>query len=183
MNEANFNEIYQKYNSEITAYISYRLFNKSKCVKFDADELTNDVFLKVHRNINRFDVNKSSLRTWLYNITNNAIIDWQRMYIKKQMLSADSFEHGYLETPENSNKLNLIDKTLINESIFNFINDLNKSYKDIAYQYFMMNKSINEISEELNLPIGTVKNYIFQIRAKASKNKSLKYVYENLIEN
>lgn len=41
----------------------------------DADGLTNEVFLRVHRTLHRFDGNANEFRSWVFTIAHNASID------------------------------------------------------------------------------------------------------------
>ncbi len=51
--------------------ICYR-FTGSAC---DAEDLTQDVFLKVHRNLPAFDMAKGSFTTWITTLTRNLLVD------------------------------------------------------------------------------------------------------------
>jgi len=44
----------------------------------DAEEVYQDVFVKVFRNIRMYDAEKSSLRTWISRIAYNEAVTWQR---------------------------------------------------------------------------------------------------------
>ncbi len=44
----------------------------------DADGLTNEVFLRVHRTLHRFDGNATEFRSWVFTIAHNAAIDDSR---------------------------------------------------------------------------------------------------------
>ena len=64
-----FNEIYSEYYSYVLNFISQKV---SRDV---AEELTNDVFMKVNNNLDRFNPEKSKMSTWIISIAKNAIID------------------------------------------------------------------------------------------------------------
>ncbi len=69
-----FSELYAVYNSLV--YNTALNFTKNTA---DAEEVTQEVFIKVHLNLNKFKGN-STLKTWIYRITVNASIQ----HVQKQ---------------------------------------------------------------------------------------------------
>ncbi|UCF69734.1 MAG: sigma-70 family RNA polymerase sigma factor [candidate division WOR-3 bacterium] len=67
-----FNRIYDKYKVPIYS-ICYRYTRNGA----DASELTQDVFIKIYRNLHRFN-ERAKLFTWIYRITVNACISFKR---------------------------------------------------------------------------------------------------------
>lgn len=64
-----FREIYQKTSGYVYA-LAYRIVN----TKHDAEEVTQDVFLKVYRSLNSFKF-EASFKTWLYRIAVNTALN------------------------------------------------------------------------------------------------------------
>ncbi len=64
-----FREIYQR-TSGFVYSIAYRIVNR----KAEADEVTQDVFLKVHHHLKTFKF-ESSFKTWLYRVTVNTALN------------------------------------------------------------------------------------------------------------
>lgn len=67
-------EAFELFNGMIYRHILVRVGWKKQV----AEDLTQDVFLKAWKYRQNFDQNKSSLKTWLYVITNNTIRDYFR---------------------------------------------------------------------------------------------------------
>ena len=59
----------------------------------DAEEVYQDVFVKVFRNISRFDAEKSSLRTWMSRITYNETIS----FLRKKPAAVISYEDNGID--------------------------------------------------------------------------------------
>ena len=70
----NFEIVYKENADDILKYVSFKIQNFET-----AQEITNDVFMKVHKHWKNFDRKKSSMRTWIINITKNTVIDYFRM--------------------------------------------------------------------------------------------------------
>lgn len=73
MNTIDKDKIYEDYSSKIKSYVNGKVHNYH-----DAEDLVNNIFLKIYNNINSFDEKKGSLSTWIYMITRNTVIDWFR---------------------------------------------------------------------------------------------------------
>ena len=63
----------ERYGNEVFAQVA-RMLPSSE----DAEEVYQDVFVKVFRNIKMYDEGKSSLRTWISRIAYNEAITWLR---------------------------------------------------------------------------------------------------------
>lgn len=137
----------------------------------EAEEILQDTMLKVWRKAALFDRSKSAGSTWIYSIAKNARIDRIRKETKPAPDPDDpSFVQDPPETGEQSlnrrqdqNRIQLAMSVLPSEQI------------KIINMSFFEDKSHAEISEELNLPLGTVKSRIRlafgKIRAELERNQ------------
>ena len=82
--------IYKEFYPRVLQYLSNRLNERQ-----DAENLAHTVFLKVFTKIDLFDESKSSLSTWIFNITRNTLIDHQRsMTIRLHEEIPENLEDG-----------------------------------------------------------------------------------------
>ena len=73
MTEQEKTKVYEDYHLKV------RNFILSKVNDFNlAEDLTSDIFLKVYKNIDKFDPKKSSISTWIFTIARNSLIDYYR---------------------------------------------------------------------------------------------------------
>lgn len=139
-----------------------------------AEEITSDVFMKVHEHLNTFDEEKASISTWLITIANRKIIDWFRKQKNEQRttsISEYTDESGKEVIQIVSNTLipdQIIENKRINDAINKSISELSDKYREVAEMHFLNQYNYGEISEYLNIPLGTVKGSINRIRAKLS---------------
>lgn len=118
-----------------------------------AEEIVQDVFLKVWDKIESYDASKGKLFTWMLNIARNQAIDKTRSkeFSKgKKTGDIDNFvnriEHeGYVEQKVEAIGLQELLKVLPDDQRF------------IIDQHYLKGYTQAEISEEFNLPLGTVK--------------------------
>jgi RNA polymerase sigma-70 factor, ECF subfamily len=68
-----FGNLYERYLDEVQRYVFYRVASR-----FDAEDLTETVFLKAWEALPRFESEKVNLRAWLYRIAHNVVIDHYR---------------------------------------------------------------------------------------------------------
>lgn len=169
--EAVFNKLYKQYKTTISRYIAIKIYNKEI-----AEELTQDVFIKVATNLHRFDENKSAFSTWIYNIAQRTLFDYFRK-TKMQTISIEKSDMGY-ETNTSSNILlhsmslrdgnkNPLEQLILDEStnaVKEAINSLPSSEKQIMILYAFNSKTYEEIATILDIPIGTVKGTIHRAR-------------------
>lgn len=174
--EININWVYKKYYDLIYWFI----LNKVRKVEI-AQELTNDVFIKVNKHLLNYDVYRAKLSTWIYTIANNTIIDYYRTDKSNKVQSVESF------TDDNGNEYfqfeaynvecsDLIEGNETNDQITNAMKKLNDKEKSIAMLYFVNQMKYKEISEKLDIPMGSVKGTINRIRIKLQSE--LKNVHE-----
>jgi len=64
--------IWNEFSSELYKYINSKVKNK-----YDTEDILQDVFLKIHKNIDKIN-DHSKLKSWLYKITKNTIIDYYK---------------------------------------------------------------------------------------------------------
>ena len=68
-----FGRMYEDYFSKIYQHVFYRVLHKQDC-----EDLVSEIFLKVARNIFRFNPQEASFNTWIYTIARNTLIDYFR---------------------------------------------------------------------------------------------------------
>lgn len=166
-----FARIAQKYNRPLFFHVA-RLVRNQDII----DDLIQEIFLKAFDNIHSFDKNYA-FSTWLFRIATNHSID----YLRKKKLQTLSIDEPYktkdgeitIEIPDDSSEA---DDNIIREErvkiILEAIESLPERYEQIIRLRHMEEKSYQEISEILDLPLGTVKAHIF--RARELLNKYLK---------
>lgn len=159
-----FEKLIDKYQ-KMVYNLAYRIFNNYS----DAEDMTQEVFLKVYKNIEKCS-GKGSIKTWIYTIAYNTCIDEVRKRKGKTNFSLDSTidsddgEYNFEvaskeETPENY----LINKEEIKE-IENAINKLSEVHKTLIFLRDIKGFTYNEISEIMEINLGTVKSKLNRAR-------------------
>ena len=148
-------------------------FNLTKS-REETEDLIQDTFYRALTNVEKFSEG-TNIKAWLFTIMRNIFINNYRRQ-KKSNTVTDTSDNKYL--------LNSTKKIEKNESERSFLaEDINKALREVSSDFtepFMMYfKGFNyqEISEQLDLPLGTVKSRIFFARKELqSKLKGLDVV-------
>ncbi|GEC78778.1 MULTISPECIES: RNA polymerase sigma factor [Flavobacterium] len=143
-----FTIMYDMYSKSLFSVIS-NLVKETE----EAEDVLQEVFVKIWKNIETYNETKGRLYTWMLNIARNTAIDKLRSkgYNNSQKnLSSDNFVHLL----DDSNKLiNRIDTIGIRE----FVNKLKPKCIQLIELLFFQGYTQQEASDELEIPLGTVK--------------------------
>lgn len=142
------------------------------------EDLIQEAFVKAFDNLATYNTDYA-FSTWLYRITTNHTID----YLRKKKLKTTSI-HDPVKTKEGEMQIELGDKQAETDRdiirsqrqkiIRHAINNLPEKYRVVIQLRHIEELSYQEISEQLDLPLGTVKAHIFRAREmlyKALKDK------------
>ncbi len=118
-------------------------------------------FTKAFKSIKNYD-SKYAFSTWLYQIANNTVIDFYRKKerdITHKSIDSESFFTTlgqYMECPNKDPEQLYILKQKIKEVLL-FMDSMKPQYKKLIELRYFDDLKLKEISEELHLPLGTVK--------------------------
>ncbi|MFN3918061.1 MAG: RNA polymerase sigma factor [Flavobacteriales bacterium] len=141
-----FSELYDNYSAALYGVIIKMVHNQEK-----ANDILQDVFVKIWKNIDRLDLNKGSLYTWMLNITRNTTIDFLRS--KNERVKIQSTEDNVALIDRNNNHTLNTDTLLLKE----LVEKLPAEQREIINLAYYCGRTQEEIAEELNIPLGTVK--------------------------
>lgn len=132
--------------------------------RHEAEDLAQEALMKAFVNINTFNPDLK-FSTWLYRIATNLCID--RIRKKKPHFSLDaelSGTEGLTMYSQIASEAKLpeseIESLELQETIKKEIVRLPEKYRSVIILKYIKEHSLNEISEMLDLPIGTVKTRI-----------------------
>lgn len=131
------------------------------------EDLVQDIFMKAFKNLKNYK-NDYAFSTWLYRIATNHTID----YLRKKKL--DTFSINIDSSDEDQAPIQLEDEDTHTDEpmirrqrknkVHEAIDQLPEKYRLIIIKRHIEEKSYQEISEEMDIPLGTVKAHIFRAR-------------------
>ncbi len=153
-------EVFDKYYAELYNFI----LSRTGYHKEIAEDLIQDVMLKIWDNLENYNSNKASVRTWIYRITRNHIIDWYRKNrSSNKPINLNNTEITDLTFSENQ------DKDLLLKEMLRKIRKLSDNDQELLYMRYTLELSNIEISEILGKSEVSVKVAIFRAIEKLRK--------------
>ena len=131
-----------------------------------AEELVQEVMLKIWTRASTFDAAKASATTWIYTLARNCRIDLLRKKFRvREEVDVDELWDFGTDPEEVEDE---IDQRRGAIDVRESLRSLPSEQRQIIAKVYMEGKSHSEAAEELNLPLGTVKS---RIRLAMSKLK------------
>ncbi len=146
-------------------YMLLKMVNNSS----DAEDLTIEAFGKAFKNINQYTPN-FAFSTWLFKIATNNCIDFIRkrrgnvISLDQGLHDDDSFTpSAQIQSDSPDPEAHMINQQKI-KLMRDVVNKLKPRYRRLVELRYFNEYSYEEISHELDLPIGTVKAQLFRAR-------------------
>ncbi|QMV45208.1 sigma-70 family RNA polymerase sigma factor [Cohnella cholangitidis] len=163
-NKGLLNELMTAYGKDVWNY-AYSITRKWDL----ADDITQEVFIKVYRNMHAFR-RDASVKTWLLTITRNTAIDFQRSsFFRRVTLSDVVEEYGERHSVEHD----VVENSVVND-MWRMVLELPKKYREVIILFAHNQLSLKEIAQVLDVTEGTVKSRMFHARQKLSKMREAK---------
>ena len=120
-----------------------------------AEEAVQETFLRAWQASERFDETLGSLRTWLFAIIRNVVIDLSRARsVRPELASAGSQES---ETPVDDD----IDRVLAAWQVEEALHKIGDEHRIALIEVHYKGRAYSEVAVDLGVPVGTVKSRVF----------------------
>lgn len=158
-------ELMERYRESIY-YMLLKMVNNSD----DAEDLTIEAFGKAFNRLEQYHPSYA-FSTWMFKIASNNCIDFIRKERKKKTMSIDTGmtnEDGENVTYDIESDKRDPEEELIRsqkmKAMREVVEKLKPRYKELVKLRYFKEYSYEEIAEELDLPLGTVKAQLFRAR-------------------
>ncbi len=136
-----------------------------------AEDIFQEVFIKVARNINKFE-KRSSEKTWIIRITINTCKDFLKSSWNKRVVPMET-----VDTNETSHAEDSILNKELSEIIIQEILNLPLKYKEVLLLYYYQDLLTSDIAKILNAPEASVRTRLK--RARELIKEKLKIILED----
>jgi RNA polymerase sigma-70 factor (ECF subfamily) len=147
-NDQSYSLLYENYSKSLFGIIYNLIKNKE-----EAEDVLQDVFIKIWNNIEQYNDKKGRLYTWMVNIARNTTIDKLRSKGFNNSQKNQNVDNFVYMLEDNSKTINKIDAIGIND----FIKKLKPKCIQLIELLFFKGYTQQETSDELEIPLGTVK--------------------------
>ncbi|MEA2408772.1 MAG: polymerase sigma-70 factor, subfamily [Thermoleophilaceae bacterium] len=140
-------ELYRRYASELFGFATSALGDREL-----AEEVVQDVFAQLWRHAGDYDHRRASVRTWLYAIARNRIIDaHRRAAARPQRADDDSFDTA-AELDAS------LEHALVRWQVTAALARLSPSHREVIRLAHYGGLTMREIADRTGVPLGTVKS-------------------------
>jgi len=143
----------------------------------DAEDLTQDVFLKIYSNLASFDMARGSLQVWITTMTRNLLVDNFRR--TKNQRATNSLDDGWDQTEE----LRPVDRLMghepsphemaarkeLEKMVQGALAHVSPELREAVILRDLQDMDYKEIAQVLGIPEGTVKSRISRGRAELAR--------------
>lgn len=156
----NTEKIYEDYRQKVFSYILSKVQNSDL-----AEDLCQNVFLKIYEKADTFDETKASVSTWIYTIARNTLTDYYRT---RRVTS---------EIPETLQSEQSTEDEVINgemmERLADALSQMDERMRDVIILRFYDGKTLREIADNMGISYAYV---------KVIQNKAFAFL-RNFLEN
>jgi RNA polymerase sigma-70 factor, ECF subfamily len=158
-NKDGYGEIVERYEKKLRRYIL--TFTKKAD---DAEDILQNVFIKAYKNLNTYD-RKLKFSSWIYRIAHNESLNLVNSSFLKRVVSLpDWLSIGIHEEIEER-----IDEEKLKHQLKNCIESLEIKYKEALVLFTYEEKSYEEISDILRIPVRNVGVLIHRAKTKVKE--------------
>ena len=141
--------------------------------RFDeAEDLTQEIFLKVYRTLHTYKPELGAFETWMMRVGRNCIIDHYRK-LKTERRQADSLEGEHEQVAETKNRFaspaEVLDHRELSERVHAALLRLSEDLREVLILRDLEGFAYEEIVEIVRVPIGTVKSRINRGRMEMAR--------------
>lgn len=170
--ESGLRHLYQNYSTTLFGII-FRILER----KNESEEVLQAVFLKIWNHIDTYDEGKATLFTWMAQIARNAALDVKRLKSFENQKFTDSLSDVHFHTKDDEK-----DPTPDLERI---TKQIPEKYRVLIDKMYLYGYTQQEISDEMDIPLGTVKTRlreaVVKLREVLKSEKNLLYFLLSLI--
>jgi RNA polymerase sigma-70 factor (ECF subfamily) len=116
-----------------------------------AEEAVQDTFLRAWRAADRFDPELGSLRTWLFAILRNVIIDLGRARAARPAIGGELPDQGHEP----------FEDILLNWQVEEALRQIGDQHRRVLVETYLRGRPYAEVASELGVPEGTIKSRVY----------------------
>jgi RNA polymerase sigma-70 factor (ECF subfamily) len=144
----------------------------------DAEDLTQEVFLKLYKNLGSFDIQKGSFQTWITTLARNLLVDhFRRTRLDRASDSLDATFDGEEDGPSMGDRLadpkpsqeHHVAGLELKVRIQGALKQLSPELREAVILRDLEDMDYKEISQVLRIPEGTVKSRISRGRGELAR--------------
>src|SRR5215218_6621644 len=150
--EAALSTLYERYSRTVFG-VGFKILGD----RSSAEELVQEVFLKVWRSAHTFDSSRSNFSTWLYRVTRNVALDLYRKRASRVRQVSDGTLHIAAARDSSDSPQEIMDESWLSWRVSRALEVLDAPHREVIDLAYFRGLSQREITERTGVPLGTVK--------------------------
>jgi RNA polymerase sigma-70 factor (ECF subfamily) len=168
LDQENFLYLVQRYEKKLLRFIQ----RISGLGPDDAQDLLQEVFIKVYQNLNDFD-HGLKFSSWIYRITHNQVVSNYRKNKSRPQISLFDLDiESYENLASDFDVSQSMDQEILRQKMSKALDGLELKYKEVIILKYLEDRSYEEISDIIKKPLSTVGTLLR--RAKQALAKEFK---------
>ncbi len=167
-----FSQLYERYRHPVYS-TAYRIIHHPE----EAQDATQEIFIKLYRSLQGWNPDKAKFSTWLYRLAANHAIDCWRSRRRRldSQLAGDSLDRGLHDLPLRDairSPYHMVENREQIEELRRCVGELPELQKTVFVLRYFQELKLEEIAEMEECSLGTVKTSLF--RASQTIRKALR---------
>ncbi|MBP2240920.1 RNA polymerase sigma factor (sigma-70 family) [Cytobacillus eiseniae] len=161
-NDHAFRLLVEKYRNDLFRTI-YAVLRDQK----EAEDAAQEVFLKIYTSLPQYE--NQGFKTWITRIAVNHAIDVKRKRDRRKEDIAEIDKYDFQGSESESVEAELIEKekrVLVRQKL----NELPPNYRNVIYDFYIAEKSYQQIAEEQNVGVKTIETKLYRARVWMKKH-------------
>ena len=171
--QQHYQQAISQYRQRIFSFAHYSLRARE-----DAEDITQEVFIKLWQNWQKVDHNK--LNAWLMRVAHNAVIDHVRKH-KNANEQVDDYAEPEDQAREEDTGSDIDDRAF-KQQLMDAIRGLDDPFRSILVMRDIQGMSYADIQETLGISDSQVKVYLHRGRRKLRENQKLRSLFEAMTD-
>jgi RNA polymerase sigma-70 factor (ECF subfamily) len=157
-----FAEVFRTYSAFV-----WRVLLRLGVAEADVDDVAQEVFLGIHRNLSRFE-GRCSLRTWVYGICHRRAVDYRRRAsVRPELYSDDPPEQGVAPDQEQGFAL-----SQARQQLARVLDGLDEEKRTVFVLFDIEGVPMDEVAEIVGCPLQTAYSRLYAARRKVESTLS-----------
>lgn len=142
-----FAELYEAYFDKIYRYICLKLSNQT-----EAEDMTQQVFIKVLHSISAYKCKGTPFSAWLFRIAHNQVVDYYRKQSKRVTVPIDGLAVAATDDPQR-----VVERKIEVERVMRAAEQLTQTQQEVISLRFAAELSIAEVAKIMGKSEGAIK--------------------------
>jgi RNA polymerase sigma factor (sigma-70 family) len=147
--------LYSRYERVMYSF-AYRIVKDAMA----AEEVVQELFMRIWKSAERYDLREGKISTWLFAITRNIAIDVLRKQKSRMPVPPANEEKLQLVIAENADTEEMVELQWMGEQVRSALDKLNEEQQEVIELIYYQGYTHQDVSNIQSIPLGTVKSRV-----------------------